>query len=338
MSRIDLGNHRTVRVGSTEPFYVLLPAPHDNVALTYPEVTFKPFGGAESAASMARLFEPQAVASVSGDQIELDAALSTAVGCVGSLGHAWLRSDRSGVQLVQIQEIAGTVVTLSEPLPFSVDASGTCTLESAIWQIDLTASETGTATQTTLGNRPVQWWVTWSAQTGANVPAEPSKVGGLLSVVRQPFSTGLDPVTLTLRYPELRRAIPGGFDSLWPYIVASEAEVALAARQHLLGMPGLQGIGTEHDVDGAPLLEAHAALAAARMWEATNPTRGALLREQARGLLKSGLALVWVDTNRNGQVDGAEAQTQVSTTQLTQIGRPLRAAATGRRFTIGGRR
>lgn len=338
MSRIDLGNQRTVRVGSAEPFYVLLPEPFENVALTYPEITFRPYGGSPNDVSMARLFEPQAVADASGTEITLDAALTSAVGCVGDLGYAWLRSDRSGVLLVKIQEIAGTMVTLAEPLPYSVDASGTCTLESALWYVALTSAETGTPTQTTAGNRPLQWSVVWNARSGSGAPAEPRRVQGLLSVVRAPFSTGLDPVTLALRYPEVRTAIPGGFDSLWPYIIAAEAEVALAVRQHLLSLPGLAGMGTEHDCDGSPLLEAHAALAAARMWEGSNATRGALLRDQAKGLMRAGLALVYVDVNRDGLVDGAEAQTQVSTTQLSQIGRPLLAAATGRRFTIGGRR
>lgn len=337
MSRIDLGAQRTVRVGSTEPFYVLLPAPFDNAPLTYPELTFRPPGGFEDAQSMTRLFEPVEVVQASGSELVLDEALTTAVGLVGDLGYAWLRTEADPPMLVRIQQVAGTSVILSEPLPFTLDTTA-ATLESALWYVVLGAGQTGSPTQTTAGNAPIQWWVTWTAQAGQDAPPEPRRVDGLLSVVRRPFSTGLDPVTLLMRYPELRTAIPAGFDSLWPYIAAAQAEVALAVRQHLLGMPGLQGIGTEHDVSGAPLLEAHATLAAARHWEPTNPTRAALLREQAKAALKAGLALVWVDTNRNGLVDGTEGATQVSTTQLTQIGRPVLASSTGRRFPFGARR
>lgn len=335
---IDFGQHRVVPLGSTEPFFVRLREPFANVALTYPEITFAPFGGPTSDSSMTRLFEPVAVTAASGSTLTLQTALTSAVGLSYDLGYAWLRTVRDGARAVKIVRVAGTTVHLADLLTSSVDVAGGATLESAIWYVALTSSETGAPTQTVTGNRPTAWSVTWNAQPGANAPARPQVAAGTLTVVRRVFDTGLDTSTLVADFPELSRATPPGQTDLAPQIRAALAEVGMAVRQHVLGLPQLRGFGSEHDVDGSMLVAAHAALACSRVVGISNPARAALLAEEGRRLLKAGLACLWVDLNRDGEVTGEEGQTLVSTTQATQAGRQLVAEATGRRFTLGARR
>jgi hypothetical protein len=335
---IDFGQHRVVPLGSLEPFFVRLREPFSNVALTYPEITFTPFGGPSTDSSMTRLFEPVTVTAASGSTLTLSAALTTAVGLSYDLGFAWLRTVRDGARLVKIVRVAGSTVHLADLLTSTVDVTGGATLESAIWYVTLTSSETGALTQTPTGNRPTTWSVAWSAQPGASAPARPQLAAGTLTVVRRVFDTGLDTSALVADYPELSRATPPGQSDLAPQIRAALAEVGMAVRQHVLGLPQLRGFGSEHDADGSMLVAAHAALACSRVVGISNPARASLLAEEARRLLKSGLACLWVDLNRDGMVDGEEGQTMVSTTQASQIGRQLVAEATGRRFTLGARR
>lgn len=228
-------------------------------------------------------------------------------------GAAMLYTQGSGVIPVRIVSVDGTAIKLADRLPVGVTVTAASRLQSALWWVDLVSADVvadvtrGAGT----GDRPIPYSVSWDVLTpapgsggGGGITPQVIRTEGVLSVVRQPFDTGLTPDGLARYYPEVARMAQAASASTEAAIARTAAEMALRVRGDVREARG--AYYAEDDVSGPALEMAHAAAAAAALVESVAPDRAAALTERAEVLYRQGLAAAWLDLNRDGVVDAGE--------------------------------
>lgn len=208
------------------------------------------------------------------------------------------------VTLVSIDD-TGACVTLAAPLPrevrFPVQGAK---LEWATYTAVIPA-ERLTTTQ-----RNVPWSVRWAARAGDDAPNYEESLDGVLHVVKRPFRTGLTHAGLLALVPALARALPKGQTSWHPQIDLAEGELVGRLRDVLQER---YGSVYEDDVPGGRFTTAHAYLTASLI--AGGQVMGARGIEDARDdyeamaakAINRALKGVWIDLDRDGQVDEGES-------------------------------
>ncbi|MCA9547442.1 MAG: hypothetical protein KC613_23725 [Myxococcales bacterium] len=330
----DLTPHRTIRQGATHRWWARTPGP---VTAT-PELVFHlPTG--DHAPGLTQALPPVTItAQPTRDTLTASGTLSAPAGLQHAYGLAWLVVPGSGAVSVKVAEVDGTTIRLAERLPFNLDfTEGNGTLSGALWYCDLTAANvTAAATRTeALGDRPVPWTMTYTVQAGADLPTEPGREAGTVNVARQPFDTGLTHDGLVTAYPELVGNTPPGFSSLAPYIERALRRLAKRVRQALQAKT-LPGGAHPDDIDGGPLYDAHAALAASFAVGRDEPERAAALLAEFEAEFELGMDSVWLDADRDGVVDAGESPVQVVGPFGSEIGGDFTVTpASTRAFTFG---
>lgn len=232
-------------------------------------------------------------------------------------GDAWLYTAHNGIIPVRIGAVVDHGqhydITLTDRLKYDLDLNGGARLQSQLWYADeTTAAVVGTVTRTATANAPIPYTIEWGVLEPANpagagaISSTARRVEGLLSVVRQPFDTGLSSDGVRARYPELARLSQAGSAGLEAAIFAEGQALALmvtgAVRE-----AGASPYTFADDVSGSAFTEAHAAMVAARLVESTRPEQADRYRERADSLFRQGLAVAWADLNRDGVVDAGES-------------------------------
>ncbi len=247
---------------------------------------------------------PQTVTAVSDDnkRLTLDGALADADRAAGERwGEGWFITASDGVFPVRIGGISTadgvTTIRLADPLPRR-PAVGTGTLQWSRWTSVLSpAAVTGTA------RRDITWTVTWQPlQAGAAADDATEQVDeGRLIVCRRPFDTGLTPAYLGRTFPDLAQTVASRDNGRLGVIEATLEELEIELAPHLAP----KGLYPD-DINGRRLRIAHAYLAAALIVEKNEPNRAKRLRQTYPEKFDKGLRQIWVDQNRNGQVDEGE--------------------------------
>lgn len=242
------------------------------------------------------------ITACSGRVLTAQAAPSAAT-AVGDDGAAWFKSDETGIIPVRVMVVSGSSITLAD-VPRSLPTAPTN--GRLVW-----ATWTGSVSDHA-AERAVPWTVTYKPIVSGALTTR--KAEGLISWVRQPFSTGLTHDLLCSMRPDLSANVPDREQGHGPLIQASEAELVALIRA-LWRERGLW----EDSIVGQPegLREVHADLAAARYHDETKPARAEVLRSRALGavnpetgerqggMLALVLRSVAVDTDGDGVVDDA---------------------------------
>jgi len=305
-----IGMDRVVRVGATTrlwwqaPGYSGLALPAGNIFYAPPGITYRAPSGVVSASLAPAQTSGATVTAATRDVLTLSAPLTTMAGTL-DLGDAWLYTVAGGALPVRIASVSGATVRLVDRLPYDPIITADSRLQSGLWYHDVgPGSPVDVVTRDASGDMPVPYTIGWGAASPGAVGVDVAGIEGLLSVVRQPFATGLTSAGLLARWPELRGFAQVGSSALGPAIMRTHEALALRVRQDVRERGSY---AWEDDLSGSTFAPAHAALAAASLLDAVAPERAALLREQSEPLYTQALASAWHDANRNGVVDPGES-------------------------------
>jgi hypothetical protein len=232
-------------------------------------------------------------------------------------GDAWLYTARGGVVPVRVGTVtlsAGVyTITLVDRLKYDMAAGAESRLQAQLWYVDETAAGVvGSVTRSTAGDFPIPYTIGWpvlqpaSPAGGGGVTPSTQRVEGTLSVVRQPFTTGLSSDDVRALYPELGRLSQSGSAGIEAAIYAEHRAMALRVSA-AVREAGASPYTWADDVEGAAFQLAHAAMVAARLVESTNPERAERYAAQSGLYFRQALALAWTDLNRDGVVDEGES-------------------------------
>lgn len=244
-------------------------------------------------------------------------ASGDAMSAVLPFGDAWLYTPRGGVTPVRVGSVASAAgiytITLVDRLKYDLTADAGSRLQAQLWYVDeTTAAVVGTVTRSTSGDFPIPYTIGWavlqpaSPSGGGGITPATQRVEGTLSVVRQPFATGLSSDDVRSLYPELGRLSQAGSAGLEAAIYAEHRAMALRVSA-AVREAGASPYTWADDVEGAAFQMAHAAMVAARLVESTNPDRAGRYLDQAAIYFQQALAVAWTDLNRDGVVDDGES-------------------------------
>lgn len=299
---------KVARVGSTTRFWFAAPGvvSADGLLTDWPEVSFTLANGSSTSQSATPQFAEQALAS-SPDRGHLRlAAAFTGAAPTRAWGDAFVWSPVVGTLPVRIASIDGDLVELVDRLPCILPAAAGTVLQSALWYVDegpgLPLAE---VTRGATGDLPTRIDVLWSLRNAAGEKTV-HRERGELSVVRQPFATGLTTATLRRFYPDLGGLGAVGEAGFEGAILRSHVALALRVRADVREA-GCPGYTWEDDVSGAPFLAAHAAWAAAAVAESSAPERAKAYQESGWPLYRSALASTLLDLDRSGTVQPGES-------------------------------
>lgn len=251
---------------------------------------------------LASVHSPLDVSAVSEDRRSLTAAAATTAssrGLQGEYGAAHYVTESDGHYPVNVSHVEDGLVRIGSPLPRKATDGGV--LQWALWTATISASLLAVA------ERSVPFVIKYTAAYGLDLPDQLNAVTGLLHVVRQPFSTGLNSTALVGMMPYLAALAPATAQGFEGVIAAANLELIGMLRAEL-AEKGL----TEDNVNGPSLLHAHAYLSAAMVYEVSDALRSAALRERATGLIAVALRAVWIDAEGDGVVDGDEDLTHLT--------------------------
>ena len=242
------------------------------------------------------------------------AAVTDALSGVLPFGAAWIYTPGNGTHPVRVARVEGTTIHLVDRLPYDLTIASGARLQAGLWYVDLAdASPANIATRTATTNSPIPYSVTWpvlqaaaGSGNGGAVASALVRHEGLLSVVRQPFDTGLTTDGVFARFPDLARYAQAGSQGLEAAIWSSREALILRIRGDIR-QAGPSPFGFEDDLDGGAFTAAHAAMAAAALVEPTDADRYDRLLKMADRLYASALGSAWVDANRDGVVDAGES-------------------------------
>lgn len=305
----DTSMSKVARVGSATRFWFAAPGvPSATGLLTdWPEVTFSLADGVSSSSQSASpQFAEQAVASSPDRQTLTLAGAFAGPAATLAWGDAFVWSPAAGTLPVRIASISGTEVKLVDRLPINLPTVSGTALHSALWYVDEGPGlPLADVTRGAQGDMPTRIDVVWSLRNAAGAKTL-HRERGELSVVRQPFLTGLTTAALRRMYPELGGLGAVGEAGFEGAILRSHVALALRVRADVREA-GCPGYTWEDDVSAAPFLAAHAAWAAAAVAESVAPERSKAYQDSGWPLYRSALASTLLDLNRSGTVQPGES-------------------------------
>lgn len=192
-----------------------------------PTVIFRMTAGDE-APVLAPLHAPAIVTAIGDNRryLTINPPIVNFLGASGRWGQAWLETASDSAYPVRVVRVTGATAHLADPLPRGIDLSASALLEWATW-----TCTPGAAITATLGS--FIWDVTYVSNSGADVPSDTQTSSGLISIVRRPFSSGLNHEGLVAVVPALADMIPRRQQDFLPQISIAEDEVALKIRDVL---------------------------------------------------------------------------------------------------------
>ena len=348
MNAPDTSPRKTIRVGGGRLWWRspgLIATATSNGALggESAAVTYRPTTGDETTALALAWATLTPTSQPARDRIVVD-EVTEAISGVAPFGDAWLYTRRDGVIPIRIARIEGTTLYLADRLKRDLTIDANAVIQSALWYADEdTAAVVGSVTRTTSGDFPIPYTIPWGVLQPANgsdgafgIDPNVQRLEGTLSVVRQPFNTGLSSDGVRARFPELGRLSQAGSAGLEAAIYAEHEALRLrvGAAVREAGAPGYTW---PDDVEAAPFVECHAAMVAARLIESVNPAQAERYAQRAAVYFEQALAIAWTDLNRDGVVDAGESPGLVgfaTASQAVPSVVPARAAW----WTMGERR
>lgn len=302
----DTSMQKVCRLGSATRLWFASPgviATANNLPV-FPEATFTKADGSGVQVSLSPQFADLAVASSpSRDRLTLTGAFSGAAPTLG-WGDAYIYTDGSGTIPVRIASVSGSTVQLVDRLPYGLVGGGI--LQSALWStVEGPGTPLDEVTRRPDGDFPVIVTVEWAMRNAA-LGSVVETTRGTLSVVRQPFGTGLTTGELRRLYPELGAMQAQGSAGFEGAILRTSGELALRVRADVREA-GAPGYTWEDDIDGSPFMAAHAAMAAVAVLEPTDPDSAARVAARVDKLYLSALRSSWLDRNRSGTVQAGES-------------------------------
>lgn len=266
----------------------------------------------ETTLAMTAMWTPRVIVSVADDRKTLGLATTNSVTPIAGqrFGAGWIVTQNDGYFDVTVRRLTnGGTAILAEPIaapimiPGTSDVSFAPTLNPQTWIAVLSTAFLATTA------RDVMWAVDYRAQFGRDLAALPARSTGLMHFVRRPFETGVTSQMLSQMFPGLGSRQPrrqGNWDA---QIELAEQEIILRLRADMLP----RGL-TEDDISGARLRLAHATLAAAYVYDETEPAKADALRTRALGradpdtgrrvggLVDEALRAVGLDAGQDGDV------------------------------------
>ena len=288
---------RKLRQGASTTWWWRSPVPVDTTAVI---ANFRLTAGTQAVA----LAPPTAdltVSAVDGSRrvLTITAPAAAPSGPEGIRGEAWLETPADGVLAVQVVQVTATAVTLAEPLPHNVGFASNGTLRFAWLGGTVTVGDVTAAVERTV---PVH--VTYQERFGADVTGIPNQDELTISVVRQPFRTGVSPADVSALMPSVGARVPQRGQDFRPQI--EWVGEMLEARVHAdLAARSL----TEDDIDGSRLRSCHAAWSVSCILEDINTDGADRWRLRADEAYDAAMRGLWVDLNRDGVVDAGEVET-----------------------------
>ncbi len=318
-----------LRKGATETWFWF--APESASAAT---VTFALDSGAVSLALTPVVASVAITAAI--DRRTLTASAAPAMsGIQGEpYGQGWLITAEDGVHPVVIAQVDGTTLTLAEPLPRNIDATG------AVFIARAHRTEVTGADVTATGARNMLWAVEYTAVGAGDMPADDAEDSGLLDVVIAPWTSGLTHADLVAQFPGLAESFPARSGNWDAQITA--ADIELQARLDADVAKGMQSDDIESNHE--QLRQVHALMSAAKCVEIVNMELAERWLTQALGVMSSKTGVrhgglyalatkdLWVDDNQDGVVDEGEIK-QVTGPRASWVGGSTFRA---RAFTVGG--
>lgn len=301
----DRYSHKTA-LGDDYTFIWVAPDPLE--AASTPTLTIKLTSG-DITPTLTRLHAPVDVTALAKDKRKLTAPTATiasARGAQGEYGDAFLVSESDGNFPVKVSQVLDGFIRLANALPRT--STGVGVIQWAVWTATIPAAQLPVV-------EIAAFVVAYKAKYGLDVPTANKTTRGTLRVVLQPFTTGLNTTTLVNAYPDLGTLPDHASQGFETQIDFAEQELISILRAQLVE----QGL-TEDEVDGPSLRAAHAALTAAHIYSLTSIENSAILRTRATELIEMVLKSVWVDANKDGDVDDDEATTHVTGGRGSDVG------------------
>lgn len=303
----------TVRVGTVtrlwwdSPGFCGTASSGGGVIFVGPSVAYRAPSGLVTAGLTSAQMANAVVTSATRDTLTLSAPPSGSGAALG-MGDAWLYTVAQGAIPVRVASISGTTVRLADRLPYDAIITGDSRLQSARWFHDVgPGAPVDAVTRTASGDAPVPYTISWgTVAPGGTTGFEGATIEGLLSVVRQPWLTGLTTAALRQLYPEVQGLPMVGEAGLGAAIKRTGEAMRLRVRGDVRER-GMPGYAWEDDLSGASFLVAHATMAMASLIDATQADRAERLRAEGESLYAQALRSAWADLNRDGVVDAGES-------------------------------
>ena len=259
-----------------------------------PTLTIRMAAGDQSPA-LTPIHAPATATAIQNNRRTLTIAppINNYLGTSGRWGEAHLETESDSAYPVLISRVAGSSAQLAEPLPRGIDlGGGSASLEWATWVCTL-----GAAVTSALGS--YVWDITYVANDGTDAPSDTQTDSGLLSVVRRPFSSGLNHQGLVALVPALADMVPRRQQDFSPQIEVAEHEVALRVR-NLLTVDGY----TEDDLFNPHIFHhATALITSAIIYEGLGQLDTAQrYRDRGEAAFEQAGGSITLDINRDGNL------------------------------------
>jgi hypothetical protein len=218
-------------------------------------------------------------------------------------------------------------VILAEALPRDI----TTRAVSILWADHYVQLSNANVTAT--AQRNILWRVTYLPKlAGAAVAGTDTSAydEGFIHVVRRPFETGLNSNALKTIFSGVAQLVPNRQQGWEPQIETALISLILMVRAELREQSLY-----EDDIDGRPLLLAHAYLTAAIIMELQDSTKAEALKAQANEYFETAMRGLWVDDNEDGIVDSAEVATHITGPRTADVGGSFRTSTRTPSFSIG---
>lgn len=351
MSAPDTALHKTVRLGGGRlwwraPNYIGTAAADGALSGESASVVYRPTSGDVTSTLTPAWATLTVQAQPARDELTVTPTADAAIGVL-PYGDAWLWTPHGGALPVRVQRAADGGATLSvylaDRLPVDLDVSANARLQSALWYVDeSTATVVDTVTRSSAGDYPIPYTIDWQQLQPANpagagaITAAGYRVEGTLSVVRQPFATGVATADVYARFPELARMAAAGSAGLEAAVYAEHEALRLAV-DAAVRQAGASPYTWADDVSAAPFAPCHATMVAARVVDTVDPERAQRLRAQAEVLFSQALTVAWVDRDRDGVVDEGETPALIGFSTSSSV-LPSSVADTTDWWSFGERR
>lgn len=272
--------------------------PVDTTTVT---ATFRLPAGTHGPVAMAPVTADLTVSAIDNARkiLTITAPAASPSGPQGIRGAAWLETAANGVYDVEVVQITATTVSLAEPLPNSPDFTATGTLRFAWHSVGVLLADVLAA-----ATRDVPTTVDFDERYGADITGIAGRDEMLVSVVRQPFRTGLSPADIRTLMPSVAARVAQRAQDYRPQVewvgeaLEQRVHADLAARAIF-----------EDDIDGSRLRNAHAAWVVSCILEDIDTDLADRWMRRFEAAYDTAMTGVWVDLDRDGVVDAGEIET-----------------------------